>query len=44
MSILKQLQDMNGHQDYDPNIIHHFGGGVYANLPPYLALAFIMKL
>lgn len=29
-NILEMLKEMNGVQDYDPNIIHHFGGGVYA--------------
>ena len=30
MTILKQLQDMNGVQEYSPEIQHHFGSGVYA--------------
>ena len=30
MDILEHLNEMNGVQEYDPKIIHYFGGGVYA--------------
>ena len=30
MNVIAELEKLNGEQEYDPGIVHYFGGGVYA--------------